>query len=365
MVAFGLKNAIDFPVRASTTIHPSVRHVGAALVALCISCLVSCQPKPSYTLVNHSYDKPRLREKTFTTSDRQTFPYRKFIAENPDASEPETVVIALHGFCGSSIDYENLGQWLVKEKPTVALYAYDIRGQGMDPIYERRGDIDAPQNWFRDLTTFTALIKKRHPGASIVWQGESMGALILANAYRYEMEQGRRPACDAIVMTSPVVGLRGDFPVWKKETVRVIAKLLPAARISLDTLAEGESLQMTASSTHSQQSETNAWHIERHTLRLLLNLSDLMDQMKTSATTFRVPTLVVHGGKDYLTESHDVISFYEQLAQTPAKKRLFYPDGHHLLMYDEQKDLVISDIGEWLARLPELTKTAKAKTRQR
>jgi alpha-beta hydrolase superfamily lysophospholipase len=335
------------------------RAVLLLLLGLVISALVSCQPKPSYTLVNHRYDKPRLGEKTFTTSDAQSFSYRKFIAGGPEAKEPEKVVIALHGFCGASIDYENLGHWLVKEKPSVALYAYEIRGQGLDPVRERRGDIDSPQNWFNDLNTFTALIRREHPRATIVWQGESMGALILANTYRSEVAQGRKPGCDAIVITSPVVGIRGDFPVWKKETVRVIAKIFPAARLSLDTLSGGQKVQMTATSTHSEQSETNAWHIERHTLRLLLSLSDLIDQMKPSAATFRVPTLIVHGGKDYFSDQNDVLAFYQHLAQTPEKKRLYYPEAHHLLMYDAQKDVVIQDISAWLAELPKQRKTAR------
>jgi alpha-beta hydrolase superfamily lysophospholipase len=342
-----------------STIHDLARRLRCWLAVMMAATLASCHLSPRYTLVNHVYDKPRLGEKTFTTTDRQSFPYRKFIARGPDANAPETIVIALHGFCGASIDYENLGKWLIKEHPTIALYAYDIRGQGLDPVRERRGDIDHPQNWFNDLNTFTALVRKEHPRANIVWQGESMGALILSNTYRNDTEQGKRPACDAIVITSPVVGIRGDFPVWKKEVVRMIAAVFPATRLSLDTLSGGQKVQMTATSTHSEQSETNSWHIERHTLRLLVSLNDLIDQMKASAATFRVPTLIVHGGKDYFTDSNDVFSYYQQLSQTPEKKRLFYPEAHHLLMYDVQKDLVIQDIGTWLADLPKNRKTTR------
>ncbi|MFM2170306.1 MAG: hypothetical protein RI957_535 [Verrucomicrobiota bacterium] len=330
-----------------------------AMACIVLMALTSCQQEPRYTLVNHRYNKPRLGEKTFTTSDSQIFSYRKFVSQDPKYPEPKTVVIALHGFCGASIDYENLGNWLVKEQPNVALYAYEIRGQGLDPLVERRGDIDAADNWFRDLNTFTSLVRRQHPGATIVWQGESMGALILANAYRNEIEQGHRPGCDAIVISSPVVGIRHDFPLWKKESVRLIARIFPAARLSLDTLSGGQKVQMTATSTHSEQSETNAWHIERHTLRLLLSLSDMIDRMNASAATFRVPTLVVHGGKDFFSDDEDVISFYQQLAKTPEKKRLYYPEAHHLLMYDTQKDLVIRDMACWLGNLQPTRKTAR------
>jgi len=312
----------------------------------------SCQRKPNYTLVNHSYEQPRLGEKTFTTTDRQSFSYRKFLSKSKNNSEPKTVVIALHGFCGASIDYENLGKHLLEKHPDIALYAYEVRGQGLDPVVERRGDIDQAENWYRDLDTFTSLVREKHPRANIVWQGESMGSLILTNAYRSEIDQGLRPACDAIIITSPVVGIRGDFPIWKKHTVRAIAKIFPSARLSLDTLSGGHSVKMTADSSHNEQSETNAWHVERHTLRLLIQLHDMIEEMKASASMIKVPTLVVHGGQDYFNDTADVEDFYRRLSQVPEKKRLFYPKSHHLLMYDSQKDRVIGDIGKWLEQLP-------------
>jgi hypothetical protein len=56
---------------------------------------------------------------------------------------------------------------------------------------------------------------------------------------------------------------------------------------------------MTATSTHGDQSETNAWHVEKHTLRLLVTLEEMIAGMNENAGYFNVPTLVVHGGKDF------------------------------------------------------------------
>jgi alpha-beta hydrolase superfamily lysophospholipase len=322
---------------------------------------VSCQCKPNYTLVTHAYDKPRLGEKSFTTTDGQTFPCRKFIGSGKSARDPETVVIALHGFCGASIDYENLGNYLIKEHPEVALYAYDIRGQGFDPVRERRGDIDAPDNWYRDLHTFTALVRKNHPRAKVVWQGESMGALILSNAYLNDALTEKKPPCDAIVLSSPIVGVRGDFPEWKRTAIHGVGMIFPSARLSLKTLSGGENVRMTATSTHAEQSETNAWHIERHTLRLLTSMDTMIVNMQQCAETFQVPVLVLHGGKDYFTPAGDVVEYYKHLVAVPEKHRCFYPEGHHLLMYDVQKEKVIADIGTWLSDLPERLAQKKSK----
>lgn len=307
--------------------------------------LPNCHCGRNYTLVTHTYSKPRLAEKTYTTEDAQTFPYRRFLA---DSQEPETIIIALHGFCGASIDYENLGNYLIKTYPHIGVYAYEVRGQGLDPVRERRGDIDQKENWFRDLATFTKLVRKKHPKAKILWQGESMGALILTETYRNVWNQGQAPLCDGIIITSPVVAVRGDFPEWKKQIVKSIAELLPNARLSLDALSGGQSVKMTATSTHNEQSETNAWHIEKHTLRLLVTLESMISRMNENATYFTVPVLVVHGGKDYFCEHQQVKNFYENIRKSHKNQYLFYPQAHHLLMYDQQKDSVIADIAAWV-----------------
>lgn len=331
----------------------SLATLARAVVMSLFCCLcISCFRAPDYTLVSHSYSQPRLGERSFTSYDRQSFPYRKFLSSHNNAPPLRTVVIGIHGFCGASIDYENLGHWLVQHQPEIGLYAYDVRGQGFDPLVERRGDIDNPQHWYRDLATFTELVRRRHPDSNIVWQGESMGALILAHTYRYELAQGRTPPCDAIVITSPVVTTGNGLAPWKKEGVRLIARAFPYQRVSIDTLAGNQKIAMTETSTHQDQSDVNSWNIERHTLRLLFSLGNLIDEMPECAQSFQVPTLVVHGGKDFFSTPQQVDSFYQRIPSSSGKKRLFYPSGHHLLMYDAHKEQVLADITQWLAQLP-------------
>jgi len=320
--------------RASDATNRLRRRLIPLLFALAVA---SCAP--SYTLVTAGPEEAVRNE---------TFQYRKWARPGV---EPDTVVIALHGFCGASIDYENLAAHLLRHQPRTAVYAYELRGQGRDPMKERRGDIDDPANWSRDLHAFTDLVRGEHPDAALVWFGESMGALILSNTYREDVLAGRNPPCDAIGLTSPVVTFREDFPEWKKELVRGVAKLAPRARVTLDALSGGQDVQMTADSFHSEQSQTNAWHIEEHTLRLLAALGDMIDDMDDCAATFAVPTLVLHGGKDFFTSADDVKAFAGHIPDDTPSRRQFYPEGHHLLMYDEVNEEMFDDVSDWLAGL--------------
>lgn len=280
----------------------------------------------------------------------ETFEFRKWIRTGTD---PDTVVIGIHGFCGAAIDYENLGTHLVRNQPGTALYAYEVRGQGKDPLKERRGDIDDRKEWFNDLDRFSAMVRERHPHAKIVWFGESMGALIASHAYREAQKAGEEPPCDALVLSSPVVKFRDDFPAWKKQLIRGVAGFVPTLRLPLEALAGGKEVQMTHDTVHSEQAETNSWHVEKHTLRLLTTLGDMIDGMHRCAPTFKVPVLVLHGGKDFFSRTDDVKDFFGSIPAGNRKAMRFYPEAHHLLMYDSGKDQVINDVSRWLASLPD------------
>src|SRR5690606_12006092 len=91
---------------------------------------------PDYTLVSHFNEN--------AVEGDGAFGYRKWVSRSV---EQDVVVIGIHGFCGASIDYENLGKHLLKRQPRTGLYAYEVRGQGSDPIHARRGDIGNPKDW--------------------------------------------------------------------------------------------------------------------------------------------------------------------------------------------------------------------------
>lgn len=275
----------------------------------------------------------------------ETFGYRSWRASEVD---PDVVIIALHGFCGASIDYDTLGRYMLEHQPKTAVYAYEVRGQGNDPKHSRRGDIDDPRDWYRDLETFTRMIRKRHPKAKIVWYGESMGALITAHTW---LKDHSRKPCDAMVFSSPVVHVRDDVPLWKKQMLFYAAEVMPRQRLSLNALSGGQDVQMTATSKHNEQSSATPWNVETHTLRLLATLGHHIDNMNHCAETVNVPALVLHGGRDFFTTTTDVARF---VTHFPNKKHVTYreyPKCYHLLMYDEQKLKVMRDVARWTEKL--------------
>jgi len=324
--------------KSAANARPRIRP--ALWLAAGTGALALCQCAPRFTLVSQPKDAAAIAARN------ETFGYRKWVSTQV---EPDLVVIGLHGFDGATIDYENFGKDLLVRQPKTALYAYELRGQGNDPLKSRRGDIDQPADWYRDLDAFTRLVRQRHPRARIVWMGESMGALIAAHAWREAPAD--RPPCDALIFSSPVVKIRDDVPAWKIGLLDAAAIAAPLARISLNTLSGGQDVQMTHDSTHSTQAQTNAWHVDKNTLRLLSTLGNHIQSMNDCAATLRVPVLILHGGRDFFTDEAAIRGFASHIpASTPVTRRE-YPDSYHLLMYDQQKAKVFGDIERWLIRL--------------
>lgn len=275
------------------------------------------------------------------------FGYRKWLTESVD---PDVVLIGIHGFCGAAIDYKNLGNHLLRHQPKTALYAYELRGQGSDPIHARRGDIGNPRQWYDDLLSFTEMVRGLHADAKIVWYGESMGALIAAHAYR-ESAGRAAPPCDGLVFSSPIVRFRDDIPSWTPGLVQVAASTLPLARISLDALSGGQNVQMTQKSVHSEQVKKNAYHVEQHSLRLIGTLTWLINGMNTCAGYFQVPVLVLHADKDYFNNDADVRGFVARIPETTHTTYKNYLNAYHLLMYDAKREVVFRDVRRWADRL--------------
>lgn len=290
---------------------------------------------------------PTLDPDTFTSFDNDEISYTHW----QNSNNPETVIIAVHGINGAAQDYSGLGSHISENLPSSALYAAETRGQGNDLNRDRIGDIYRPEEWYKDLHTFTSLIKHKHPDAKIIWCGESMGSLIVTHAYA-SYTKNNKPPCDAIILLAPVVNLSHKIPDWQFYAANLIAALLPRYRVSLTALSGDESVKVTqGADNHDDQAATNSYFIPKFTLRLLATLGRHIRGMNAKATHLNHPTLIINGGKDYFTPPEYVETFFNAIPHTldtTAKSHQYYPDAYHLLMYDDQRKQIFTDIVEWI-----------------
>ena len=329
--------------------RPFRRCLGLYLFILAVAGLTSsCSPQLD---VNAPVkNQPQLAEKEYTSFDGDHLGYQKWVPASKKSSIAiKTVVIGVHGISGYSGDYENLGKHLLKSNPGTVLYAAETRGQGMDPEIQRRGDIRRAKDWYRDLYTFTGLVRQLYPKAKIVWFGESMGSLIVLNAYNHTPMGDQKP--DAMVLSSPIIDVNDKLSPWKYAAARVAAALFPKLRISLETLSDGQKAMVTEDDMHEEQAEKNAWYIKRYTLRLLLTLGNMSGKLDEQAAAVDCPVLLLHGGQDIFTPKASVEQLYAHFPDTTDQTKKFYPGSFHLLMYDHDREKIFADISTWLLKV--------------
>ncbi len=281
---------------------------------------------------------------SYTSYDGETFGYITWNAK----SSSKNVIIGTHGINGAASDYQNLATYLAKHKSNTALYAHNTRGQGLDNDEQRRGHIDHPSSWYRDLEAFTQIVRNKHPAAKVIWMGESMGALICTHALA-NLTKGQRPSCDALILSSPVTHLDRHIQPWQQSCFHFIASLLPHYKIELEALSKDTQVQVSKDTVHSEQATTNDYHVPAHSLGLISTLGQLIRTMPAVSPHIALPTLILHGGRDYFSTESEIKQWQSTFAKPHLTKREFYPEAYHLLMYDDLRETVFADIASWIS----------------
>lgn len=253
------------------------------------------------------------------------------------------VVICIHGLSGAASDFWPVGEAMPPEGFVV--YGMQLRGQGNDPDFSKRGDIRSSQEWLNDLTDFTALIKQRHHGLPVYWYGESLGALIAIHTAA-ESDPRLEPA--GIILSSPVVQLRDNLKLgfFKNMLVRATLNLLPGKKISLERLGNSE-VQVTSHTTHREQMSRTAHYVPAFTLRLFAEIEKLIHGSDNAAQRIKVPVLVLYTPHDPLVSKEGVEEFFTRL-DTPWKRKEFFPTSYHLILHDDERERAVKVVGQWL-----------------
>lgn len=277
--------------------------------------------------------------------DGKTMPWKVWPV--PAGAKPRGVVIAVHGLSGAKSDFWYLGEQLPLHGYTV--YAYDLRGQGNDPVLAERGDIQSAKIWQKDLATFHSLVKRRHPRTPVFWYGESLGSLIALHTAANLL--GNRSDPDGIILASPVAGLRMTLTGFQRFVLETAARLSPRSRYTLGELAgvDESKIQVTSHSTHGGQMAVTPHHVSAFSLRLLSTIGGMLDANAGSAHRLKMPVLFVASPNDVMSSADQIQSLFAEM-RSRDKKLLWYTRSYHLLLHDVQREEVVHDVTRWLDR---------------
>jgi alpha-beta hydrolase superfamily lysophospholipase len=249
---------------------------------------------------------------------------------------------------GAALDYEPLGRHMTKHG--IITYALELRGQGNDPVPQRRGDLEQIEDWFADLTAFFALVRGRHPGERIYYYGESMGAALLT---RFLAQAAAVEQPEGLVLASPVVELPAQPTWWQELVFRFFHWGAPTHRIDVSEYTKRDdndpSGWVTRDEAHRRWFQTASHKVTRFTVRFFGCLRQLISGCFAAAPRITVPVLVLYAANDVYIKPARVEAFFDRLGSR-EKERFLFPESYHLLLHDHDKAQALEKIESWLLR---------------
>jgi acylglycerol lipase len=248
------------------------------------------------------------------------------------ATEPDVVIIAVHGmndYAGAFID---AGKWWSANGATV--YAYDQRGFGRSP-----GWMIWPSHAVmrKDLSTAVEVARARHPGAKVAVVGESMGAAVAVTTFADP--NATQP--DALILSGP--GFRG----WGALPLLYSASLWVASHVRPDWIVvppDGVRIVATDNNRKLREMWFNPLVQKSNRIDSVFGVVSIMEEadQKIGSLPDSVPTLMLYGAKDEMIPVEGVQRATAKMP--PHVQTAYYVNGYHMLMNDLQAHKVWGDI---------------------
>lgn len=276
------------------------------------------------------FGEPRLGSTHLTTVDGRRLPVTVW----PVNSEPDAVIVALHGFNDYRNTFDLPGAWWAERGITT--YAFDQRGFGDTAD---RGIWGGALAMTADAAAIVDLVRARHPGKPVYLLGNSMGAAVTIAA----LAADDPPDVDGAILVSPAVwGGPGLNPVAR-------ASLWLAAHTMPWNVGTGQGLRRWPSDNIEMLRALgrDPLVIKQTRVDTVYGLTNLMGRAQRSARDIGVPLFVLYGGRDEIVPNAPVEMMIDSL-RAPHRVA-FYPDGYHMLLRSLDRETVWRDIRAWIA----------------
>ncbi len=247
--------------------------------------------------------------------------------------KPKLAIVLIHGLGDHSGRYMD---WMEKfEDLGVVWVTADLPGHGLSS--GKRGCFRTIECPFKIVEHLITLAKNRFEGLPIILYGHSMGGNICAN---FVIQKS--PKIDGLILTSPWLGLINRPPNWKIELAKLVSPLLKNMTLKTGVMRE----QLTFNEKALDNFEKDNLIHGKITLGTFLIMWDAAFYIRKNALSIKIPTLLLHGTSDTITNWRTTMRFGLKIRQI-SKFRSF--DGMlHELHHDANNNMVAKEITKWL-----------------
>ena len=252
------------------------------------------------------------------------------------AAPPNHVIVGVHGMNNYAGEFRLAApEWAAEGR---AVYAYDQRGFGRSV---NRGHWAGEVAMQEDLRTAVNLARARHPGVPLTVIGISMGAALAMTAFA----SARPPEADRLILSGPgLVGWGALNPAFGR-ALRVANRLGSGWRVSAPAFVKP---RLSDNAEFIALQEADPMHSRANRVEQLYGAIELMEHAHSVAGKLpdRVPVLAAYGAHDRVVPPAGPRRTFREF---PANVRtVYYPDGFHVLLSDNQRGKVIADYSAFM-----------------
>lgn len=247
-----------------------------------------------------------------------------------------SLICLVHGLGEHSGRYAHMAEFFCSNG--FAMISYDLRGHGKSE--GQRGHSPSLDIMNDDISLFLETARDRFPDQPLFLYGHSLGGnLVLNYAIR------TTPSIKAMISSGPLLRPAFKPPAWKITLGRILYRLLP-------TLAMSNELDRDALSK--DREVVDAYKADplvhdRLSSRLAIDMLDTGLWLLENAKLLRIPTLLIHGGRDeicsvqaskeFATKAGEICTLklwdglFHEIHNEPEQETVF---GHTLSWIHEQ-----------------------------
>jgi alpha-beta hydrolase superfamily lysophospholipase len=313
-------------IRRSTTIEVRSNQHCFAIEIKSLTLSTSCRFR--------STGSPRL-----TYSDEMnsrgsgTLPTSNLYFETVVPPSPRGTILVSHGYAEHCGRYREVTEELTKHR--WATLAYDVRGHGQSP--GQRGYIGRFGDYLQDFEEAKQHARALCVNGPLIALCHSHGALITLRAI-----VGGSPAFDALVISSPFLGLKVHVNPVKKAVGHLASKVWPTLTLPAPLTVE----ILTGDKGKQAERAVDKQCFEIATARWFTEAAKAQSEVLSNPSKITLPSLWLIAGSDQLADAAVSQAFARQIANADVQ---VYPTMQHEVLNETDRATVYERITSFLA----------------
>lgn len=245
------------------------------------------------------------------------------------SQEIKKIIVVAHGMAGHGEFFVLLADKLVSHG--IMVIAPDYRNHGYSE--GKKGDLKRFKSILKDLYYFIQFIKEKYPNKPIFLLGESMGGCVSVS-FAKEFQEGFNSLA-GLILFAPAVKLNLPKIFWFG--IGILSPIILLLRLIIPSKpiipAKGREEQGIRNPIHQQYDKEDPIHLEKVSIRYLLQLFKYIRKTKKVAPNIMIPSLIFQGTHDKGISPNGVRSFYNFIG-SKDKKVMLIEEGYHALIAD-------------------------------